>query len=1097
MRRSGIHAFLIIAMSRIAVGQFVIRSDEGTQRYTISDRGRPVLTYNFGTVPVPKGVGGKYAVARSNYVHPLFGPNGEVLTKDYSPDHPHHRGLYWAWPEVTFKGEKHDLHALQGVFARPVKILRQEAGEDSALIEAENVWKWADKEPIVKEVATIRTSRGTDGESVIDFSFLIQALVDGVTLARRGRDHYGGFNLRFSSRQNQKITTFADPSGLPVRRSWAELSGIPPAGKAPIGIAILERTANPDYPGDWIQYPPLNWLQPTFPAASTAYALDAANPLLLTYRLIVHKGEWGRDRLASAWEEYNPQKGGRYAMLAGYRFGTSRKVLIAVEQQIKNAGTKEKQDIESELLKLLANEKATVDITKWCCRQLALIGTAASTKPLSVLLGHSKLCFAACDALEAIPGEQADKVIREALPRIDARQKVQAIAVIGQRQDILAAPQLSELAGTEERTVAAAAVDALGKIGSPEAARSLADLKVTAELVTHLKAAKVECGNRLYKRGHVEESATLWRDLFDTGGAPRVQAAALVGLGKANPADAVPLALKFLKSTDRRLQSAARAVLIEAPRDVSTKLAEAMVKLPAASQVVLLQLLAARGDKSVAPKVASLAERGGSDVQLDAVTALGILGGAEHVKLLAGMVGRKDAVGKQAAHALRQLDGEGVGKAIQSLAATATPEARPFLIDCMAYRGDPGTVEVLLKLCVPGDKIALRAACSALGKTAKSEHLPALLDLLKKLPEGDRSEAGRAVVRVCNRAEDKAPCIQMVVNTFNNSQPAVALDLLKLLPSLGGDLALSTVRKAMGSGDAKLQAAATRAMTEWPEVSAVPDLLALMQKDGPETAVLRVLALRGIVRLASSQSLESPEKVRILTEALKASTRIEDKKLVISALGKVRARAAVEELEKLLDDESVRSEAAMAIASACMPKGSSPGLSGKRVREALKRAQPFLVNESLKKQIDSVIATMLRTNLATGRPVTGSPPQQGGLSPKLAVDGKVSLRSYWSCGETPAWLQVDLQQVATFDTLHLYTYWDGKRYYQYTIETSVDGKEWKQAVDWSRTTEPANSNGVVHKVEPVEARYVRVNMLKNSANPGQHIVEIKIYESDE
>ena len=31
-----------------------------------------------------------FAVARSNDVHPLYGPNGEVLTKDYSKDHPHH-----------------------------------------------------------------------------------------------------------------------------------------------------------------------------------------------------------------------------------------------------------------------------------------------------------------------------------------------------------------------------------------------------------------------------------------------------------------------------------------------------------------------------------------------------------------------------------------------------------------------------------------------------------------------------------------------------------------------------------------------------------------------------------------------------------------------------------------------------------------------------------------------------------------------------------------------------------------------------------------------------------------------------------------------
>ena len=60
-----------------------------------------------------------YARARSDYIHPLFGLEGETLTKDWSTDHPHHRGIYWAWPEVDWRGQRGDLHALQHVFARP------------------------------------------------------------------------------------------------------------------------------------------------------------------------------------------------------------------------------------------------------------------------------------------------------------------------------------------------------------------------------------------------------------------------------------------------------------------------------------------------------------------------------------------------------------------------------------------------------------------------------------------------------------------------------------------------------------------------------------------------------------------------------------------------------------------------------------------------------------------------------------------------------------------------------------------------------------------------------------------------------------------
>ena len=60
---------------------------------------RPVLRYNYRTVALPDGVlkkvpadSRKYARPRSNYIHPLYGPDGEVLTEDWSVDHPHHRG---------------------------------------------------------------------------------------------------------------------------------------------------------------------------------------------------------------------------------------------------------------------------------------------------------------------------------------------------------------------------------------------------------------------------------------------------------------------------------------------------------------------------------------------------------------------------------------------------------------------------------------------------------------------------------------------------------------------------------------------------------------------------------------------------------------------------------------------------------------------------------------------------------------------------------------------------------------------------------------------------------------------------------------------
>lgn len=271
-------------------------------RYLCMDGTNPVLGYNFKTVPVPPGSKGKYAIARSNYVHPIYGPSGEVLTADFQKDYPHHRGLYWAWPEVMWQGEKRDLHALQGVFARPVKIVRKEDGPVFASLEAENVWKWGDRDEIVREWTTIRAFRSAGGDRVLDFTLRFEAIQPGVTIARRNTNVYGGFNLRMSPRADQAIRITPDPS-----KAWAELVGIPRDGQSPVGITILQHPENPGFPGDWQQFPKINWLQPTFPAKNERFELKVDDPLVLRYRLIVHPGSYDNARSFSLWQAFQKE----------------------------------------------------------------------------------------------------------------------------------------------------------------------------------------------------------------------------------------------------------------------------------------------------------------------------------------------------------------------------------------------------------------------------------------------------------------------------------------------------------------------------------------------------------------------------------------------------------------------------------------------------------------------------------------------------------------------------------------------------------------------------------------------------------------------
>jgi len=270
-----------------------------------------VLRYNYKTIEPGKDMdsiaaGNRiYARPRSDYIHPLHGLHGEPLTHDWSKDHPHHRGIYWAWPEVNWRGQRGDLHALQKVFARPTGKCLAASGAVFAQVEAENLWRWDDRDAIVREEALIRVWRSGPHGRLVDLEFRFAALEEPVLLARRAASHYGGLNIRMAPVQGQRIRTRTDPPGAAPRLAWGLVEGTFAGAAAAAGFLILQHDGNPAYPGDWIQYPELNWLQPTFPASGARHELKRGQTLVLRYRLAILPADAATDAACAAhWRRY-------------------------------------------------------------------------------------------------------------------------------------------------------------------------------------------------------------------------------------------------------------------------------------------------------------------------------------------------------------------------------------------------------------------------------------------------------------------------------------------------------------------------------------------------------------------------------------------------------------------------------------------------------------------------------------------------------------------------------------------------------------------------------------------------------------------------
>lgn len=132
------------------------------------------------------------------------------------------------------------------------------------------------------------------------------------------------------------------------------------------------------------------------------------------------------------------------------------------------------------------------------------------------------------------------------------------------------------------------------------------------------------------------------------------------------------------------------------------------------------------------------------------------------------------------------------------------------------------------------------------------------------------------------------------------------------------------------------------------------------------------------------------------------------------------------------------------------------------------------------------------SSLATGKPVTTSS-NNDGFDGGKAVDGSLDRESRWDGAPFPQWLQVDLEKVQELRRIRYVPYWDGSRHYRYRLSVSTDGKRWKDVADGSDNAEIATQDGYVHTFPAEKARYVRVDVLENSANVGAHVVELLVY----
>lgn len=279
------------------------KTDQG---FELTENGKPVFFYQ----QAPKTLTGEYVC--NNYIHPLYNLNGDVLTEEFPPDHPYHRGVFWAWHQIYI-----DTNGIgngwinRGISQYVVKVLT-EAGKNQADINLEVLWKSTalpENKPFMKEKTTVIVHPADNNIRKIDFAIELNALADQLEIG--GSDDpkgYGGFCLRLNIPDNMVFTSetgSVTPRELQISAGpWMDFSGAFGKNKNINGIAILCHPDNPVFPSPWILRQKGSMQNAVYPGRERI-KLDMNNPVILKYRLIIHNGAAQNVNLNELQAEYS------------------------------------------------------------------------------------------------------------------------------------------------------------------------------------------------------------------------------------------------------------------------------------------------------------------------------------------------------------------------------------------------------------------------------------------------------------------------------------------------------------------------------------------------------------------------------------------------------------------------------------------------------------------------------------------------------------------------------------------------------------------------------------------------------------------------
>ncbi len=277
-----------------------------------------ILQYNFDEAPVPEGASPLFR--RGGFIHPLWTPQGEVLTRIQPPDHYHHMGLWNPWTHTEYNGKVIDFWNLikgegtvkpvsitsitENSFYAGFKVLHDHIDLNGVTADGFLV--------ILKEEWDVKVWDAGPDFRVIDFVSTFNNVTDSVFTIKEYR--YQGLGIRATEKWNDntaRITTSEGKNksdGNGTRARWCDINGQSIAGTS--GVMFMTNPANFNFPEPIRIWPTgtNGKVGDVFfnfnPAMDRDWVIMPHQDYQLRYRMFLYDGSVSVDQAEQLWCDY-------------------------------------------------------------------------------------------------------------------------------------------------------------------------------------------------------------------------------------------------------------------------------------------------------------------------------------------------------------------------------------------------------------------------------------------------------------------------------------------------------------------------------------------------------------------------------------------------------------------------------------------------------------------------------------------------------------------------------------------------------------------------------------------------------------------------